>query len=213
MVTDNPYAPPIAATETTPAGQVDAPDPPPTAESFVDADVVEDDIVAYYVFHAQQSSWGRRSLTRQRIWVGVYVAVIVGSGSPGLTAGHDYPGLLAFFTTVGIFAGAAVLGYPLLHRFIVSQTARRSLRRGRNLAVLGPRRVRITPQALEIEGPYGSSRTRWAAMERIEMSELAIAFYTSSIGAEIVPIRCFESPQRLRAFVDLARRHHAAAQA
>ena len=201
MHADNPYAPPRETSA--PGSPRDLPSAP-AGEMVVDVDINADDLVAFGVFHVQRSSWRLRSLLKSRLWAAAYGGLLAFALFPP----DSSDALLAFGVSLLVLMPVFFFGYPVLLRLLMTRNTRRSLRLGRNLASIGSRRVRLTAQALEIEGPYTSIRTRWPAIERIELSSELIIFYTSANSGELVPIRCFASNEQFLHFVDLARQHH-----
>lgn len=70
--------------------------------------------------------------------------------------------------------------------------------------VFSPRRTNITPEGLSTTNEYEKLTLSWAVVWSIDATSHHVFFYTTRVGASIVPRRAFRDKQHFQAFVDLA---------
>lgn len=102
-----------------------------------------------------------------------------------------------------------VLQRPLWS-WLLRGACRKALREGRNLGLLGPRIVTVSPEGCFQKTNYVENRYSWPAIERIEATEAYAFIYISAVNAIIVPKRALP-PGEVDAFVAAAREYAAAA--
>lgn len=79
---------------------------------------------------------------------------------------------------------------------------------GRNRGVLGPHRMLLHEEHLEVQTQYTQSSIKWEAIDRIEEDEEYIYFFVSAINAHVVQKAAFPSPAHAQAFISLAHNQH-----
>lgn len=73
--------------------------------------------------------------------------------------------------------------------------------------IFSPRRMNITPEVLSITSEYEKTTCSWAVVWSIDAVRDHVFFYTTRMGAQIVPRRAFRDKRHFQAFVDLAFRY------
>ena len=99
--------------------------------------------------------------------------------------------------------------WPAIFHWRAGKMIRNIFREGKNLAILGPRRLTLTPQYLMHASPVVQTVTRWIGIERIVVDPNAIYILQSSTSAFIVPRRAFADEAQFRQFADKATEFHA----
>lgn len=114
-------------------------------------------------------------------------------------------GMLIF---VGLIAALFLNQKSLRRRNLLKQYAS-----GKNLALVGIRRITITPQFLIFASPLCQSAHRWQGLEKIRCDDQAIYIYSSSFTAYVIPRQAFATAEQRRSFAQLAQSYLDAANA
>lgn len=170
----------------------------------VQTEITTQDIVDFNIYHlgrsrASRGPWGCL-LVLSLVWLTFLVVGCLRSPHPWETAKAIAP-LWSFFPFVLLLLS--------LRRFGVAALVKRSLGEGPNKGILGPKRVRISPESLQEAGEFQTTATEWAAIQKIAVTPLALYLYNSSVSAFIVPRRCFPNDAAFEEFVRLARQYKA----
>ncbi|HUY88188.1 MAG TPA: YcxB family protein [Pirellulales bacterium] len=180
------------------SGSPFAPSPGEVSEVVYELDV--EDLVEL-ALHNQKRS---RALRRQFVLARVILAVMgVGLLSLPLAGGFDPTVALVAFAAIAVL----LLFLPQISRRRNRRILRKVFLEGSNRVLLGPRRLRLTPQAFVFSAELFDSAIKWPAVESIEADAEYAYFYIASIQANIVPRRAFNDDLQFAAFVELARRY------
>jgi hypothetical protein len=194
MTSVNPYAPPNPQPED---------DPPLVAQLAVEGEgmTVEfeqtfEDLVTFADYHSRQAGKGVRSLLVLIVVLATAVMLLV------LKQGQN-PRNLA--SVLPMIAGCVVILTLLLlltlgRRGLVRRNLRTHYGKGRNLNLIGVRRLTITPDYVMFASPLCQSVTRWLGMEKVEADAQGIYLYNTSLTAYIIPRRAFNSEQHQAEF-------------
>ncbi|MCA9257182.1 MAG: YcxB family protein [Phycisphaerales bacterium] len=79
-----------------------------------------------------------------------------------------------------------------------------------NRNALGRWEARLTADAIHLRSEFTNQSTRWEGVERVVATHSHVFFFWSTISCATIPARCFDNPERFRAFCDLAQRYHQA---
>ncbi|MCK6475064.1 MAG: YcxB family protein [Planctomycetes bacterium] len=189
-------------------GAADAPAVPvPNAE--VSFELTMEDLAAFNRYHAEHSPYYRQMKLRAWFAVPAYM-VLVGLFAVLLTG--TYVQSAIDFWPLWTLAAVYALYYPFLYRKQLNQAMKTVLAEGKNLGLIGPHAVRITPEALYLRDAYRSSSIRWPAVEQIVRGRGYLYLYIASTQAAIVPERAFSSQKAFFEFCSRTIDYHGAAQ-
>lgn len=105
------------------------------------------------------------------------------------------------------FFAAAVLGvcYPLLYRRRVTRGIKNIKQLGRNLGMIGGRRMHLSPRGVYTHTEGGEFFYYWPALELIAEHQGSIHIYVSANSAMIIPQRAFDSEEQRTGFLNTIR--------
>ena len=171
-------------------------------------EVTVDDLVQLNVHHLRSSPAVKLSLARQQASIAGFGALSMmflwmTGGMPLYAAA--IPMALMTALLVGRLPGRAERGAKAL--------VSRSYSEGRNLGVLGPHRLVMTPEWIVDVNDFIERRIRWEAIERVDASDDHAFLYVGSNSALVVPRRAFPDDATFRHFVETARTHQKAIEA
>jgi hypothetical protein len=195
MSTVNPYAPPNPQPDD---------DPPLVAQLAVDGEgmtvefeQVFEDLVTFAEFHGRQVSFGRGKLViLVTILVPFFMLLLIGLSQRPRNFAAMLP--LVFGST---FLLSILLVLTLFRKHLVRRNVKAHYGQGRNLNLIGIRRITITPEYILFSTPLCQSATRWAGMEKVAADAHGIYLYNSSLTAYILPRRAFNSDQHFHEFL------------
>jgi hypothetical protein len=150
------------------------------------------DFVAFNAFHLAQSPSYKRSIAIYTCVFGLAtgLAVFFLAKSTSLEIVKSLPEeskiLVAAVQAILVVAIYALLLPRVLRRSTMRQ-ARKLLAEGQNKLFLCEHRVEITDDGLVTWSPYGESRVRWEAVERVQRTEPHTFLYVSAVAAFIIP--------------------------
>jgi hypothetical protein len=122
-------------------------------------------------------------------------------GLLGLSAiPNDAYGATLFFSMAATFILLTFVS-PLLARRRMRRAVANLYREGSNRALLGPRRLRLSPSGLSHSSELIETTAKWAAVEKIETNEQYACLYIAAAQAYIVPRRAFGDEAQFSAFV------------
>ena len=138
----------------------------PEAPQEVEFETTVEDWVAFSLYHASRSTVGR-VLQWVVVAMGLLLAMMI--GVPILMA--QDPWAAAYHSLFWIVAVVLILAFPLWRRQLTKLVTLRTIRSGRNLAVLGKHRYSINADGVRSVGEHGESLVKWAAIERIVIAK------------------------------------------
>ena len=196
MSTLNPYSPPNPQPED---------DPPLVAQLAVEGEgmTVEfeqtfEDLVIFSDYH-----WRQQPKLRQHL-LAIFGIFLLGSGGLavlGPNVDWDEIWMSATFCLLGGAFLIAIWGYRMFaSRYVIRRTLQKAYADGKNLSVVGPRRIKITPEFLIYSAPLSQSVHRWAGIEKVRADRDGIYIFISSLSAFVLPRRAFNSEQHFREF-------------
>ena len=100
---------------------------------------------------------------------------------------------------------------PLYWKRLQQESVRRMYREKGNERLFKYISVTVTPEALHQEGQHIKSTYRWKVIERIEAGESYLDFHIVDLVSITIPRSAFQTGDEFQAFVELARKYHAAA--
>lgn len=174
----------------------------------IDFEICRDDMVVFALFHNRNSPVLRRQVRLALIAVTLIFIVLL---AIVVSIAINSP---EFWVIVVGIALALVIVLPFFGRiqeWRLKNALQRMYGEGRNLLLIGPRRVGLTQQFLNNSSPYSQSVTRWSAIERIVVSNDAVYIYVSSVSSVVVPRRAFSSDEHFHTFARTAQEYHARA--
>lgn len=197
--TENPYATP-APISGLPAARFRSEEDGITLEF----EVTRRDLEQYYEYqHLHHPQW--RNVYR-RGWLRSTLALAVcGFATLGVSPSLAVP-LLIGSVFFGFF-------YPWLYRRRCNKTVSLVLDQGRNLGMLGGRRLQLTRQGMYAHTAASEAIVYWPTFELVAEFKDAIYLYISSASAITIPGRVFDSPDQKREFLDYIREMRGDAQA
>jgi hypothetical protein len=180
-----------------------APSPGEISEVVYELDI--EDLIAFSLYRHNNSAVARSARRRSTILC-LLVAAICGFAGLGGIANQDARATILFLPVAGAFALL-----PFVFRPVVRRQLRRSLvslyREGSNRALLGTRRLRLSPPGISVSSELMETTAKWAAVEKIETNAEYACLYFAAVQAYIVPRRAFGDEAQFSAFVELARRY------
>ena len=203
MNTPNPYEPPNPpATE----------DPPLVAQLAVEGEgmTVEyeqtfEDLVVFSDYH-----WRQQPKLRQHL-IAVFGLFLLGTGGLALLGPEVEWEKMWMSLTVCFLGGAFLLAIWAYRVFASRYLLRRALQKayagGKNFNVVGPRRIKITPEFLMHSSPLSQSVYRWAGVEKVRGDREGIYIFVSSLAAFVLPRRAFNSEQHFQEFAATAEKY------
>lgn len=174
----------------------------------IDFEICRDDMVTFALFHNRNSPALRRQVRLALIAVTLIFMVVLAIVVSFAINAPEF-----WVIAVGI-AIALVIVLPFFGRiqeWRLKNALQRMYGEGRNLLLIGPRRVGLSPQFLNNSSAYSQSVTRWIAIEKIVVSKDAVYIYISSVSSVVVPRRAFSSDEHFQSFVHTAQEFHAQA--
>jgi hypothetical protein len=105
---------------------------------------------------------------------------------------------------VGVTAYVAVA--PILRR-----TTYKLIRGGVYKGILGQHSILLTPEALEDASDVGNGQLLWKAIERIDITNLAIYVFIADTRGVIIPRHSFQDEAQYRSFGQLMKQYHTTA--
>ena len=162
-----------------------------------------DDVIRWSLFRHEQSPTARRSLLISRT---VFLALFIVLGAvAGMRAEQReiQIAVLVLCSVTGIGFWAV---FPSRYRRRVAATVTGMYAEGTNEALFGPQLLTIAPNQVTIATSVTHTVARWSVVERIAVEDTAAYFYLSSVSAQIVPRRAFESRDKFELFVSTAKR-------
>jgi hypothetical protein len=169
----------------------------------IDYGFTEEDLATFLAFHTARSPLQRRMRRMRRVlWPALYLAVLSVGGFTRLE--------LVGWVVVTIFLLAVF--FPLWERYArgrLLEVAKRDTLTG----VIGPHRLTLDDQGVEVGTPYGALRVYWHGIQEIVLSADQVLFYNGLHTAMIVPRRVFESDREAGSFVGAAHDRRNAAMA
>jgi len=193
---DNPYAPP--ASELPLVAELVVTD----GGLSIDYELVLEDIVKWNLVLHRVSPATRRSHRLIRILCGAAALLFA------LLAVAGWPHTASFLFGSMMLAVMAVV-WPAIFRWRAGAMIRNVFREGKNLSVLGARRLTLTPQYVMYSSPITQAVTRWLGIERILVEPDAIYIMSSSTSAFIVPRRALADEAQFQRFAETATQFHA----
>lgn len=192
----------------------DAPEPAdapavPDAGREINYQLTMEDLAAFNRYHAEHSPYYRQMKLRAWLAVPAYM-ILVGFFAVLLTG--TYVQSTIDFWPLWALAVVYALYFPFLYRKQQAQAVKTVMAEGRNLGVIGPHAVRLSPEALYLRDAYRSSSIRWPAVEQIVRGRGYLYLYIAATQAAIVPERAFSSQKSFFDFCSQAIDYHGAAQ-
>lgn len=188
----------------------DAPAPgAAVAGSEITYQLTLEDLAAFNRYHAEHSPFYRQMKLRAWLAVPAYMVLV---GLFAVLLSGTYVQTLKDFWPLWALAAVYALYYPFLYRKQMARTLKSVLAEGKNLGVIGPHAVRITPEALYLRDAYRSSSIRWPAVEQIVRGRGYLYLYIAATQAAIVPERAFSSQKAFFEFCSQTIDYHGAAQ-
>ena len=193
---DNPYAPP--ASELPLVAELVVTD----GGFSIDYELVLEDIVKWNLVLHRVSPATRRSHRLIQIMCGALMILF------GFFSVVDWPHSWHFLVMA---AGIGLMGalWPAIFRWRAGAMIRNVFREGKNLSVLGARRLTLTPQYILYSSPLMQVVTRWVGIERVVVEPDAIYIMSSATSAFIVPRRALADEAQFRRFAETATQFHA----
>lgn len=174
----------------------------------VDCLIELEDVTAFTVYHNTRSPVGRKQFIKRWLIIGLTMVIALASFVYFASVQGQFLNLVPMFVISITFVVAYVGLYPWIYVRRLRKGTEAVFRRGRNLALFGPRRVTLTPQFLVSSSPYTQSVARWMAVEGIDPQPTALYLYLSSNTAFIVPRQAFASDGDFQTFVHTAQEFH-----
>lgn len=192
MIDPNPYTAPNPQPEG---------DPPLLAQLSTDVEgmTVEFEQIAEDVLALHYYMMRDMGFKTPRRWVGLLYAALVLLLSGTVYAVLSSPALIYFdqfvsyavtFLLISIFWS---YGVPPLSRWVARLMVYRSMQKGHNLNLIGPRRFTITPQFFVSASPVTQSISRWVGVEKVLVEDEYLFIFVSTMSAYVLPrraIRC-----------------------
>jgi hypothetical protein len=205
MTTLNPYAPPNPLPDD---------DPPLVAQLAIEGEgmTVEfeqsvEDMVSFHVYFARQ----RTPLRRHLLGIIAIVPLILGGVLLLDWARAPVPQPINVLTLLMLGMGLFFLALWVYTLFAFRQLTRQNLNKmlsgGRNLNLIGPRRITITPDFVISASPMSQSASRWLGIEKVETDGSNIFIFNSTMSAFVLPRRGFNSDEHLAEFYSKAREY------
>ena len=110
-------------------------------------------------------------------------------------------GSLAAAVPALIAAAAFGIGYPLLHRYRIKKGVEAIVSHGRNLGLLGGRRMHFNPRGMYTHTEAGEFLYYWPSIELIAEYQGSIHVYVTANSAMIIPDRAFDSGDQRQEFL------------
>jgi hypothetical protein len=185
-----------------PSGSPFAPSAGEVSEVAYELDI--DDMIAFSTYHLGRSVAARRGRRRVTVLFLLLAAVfcLLGLGA----VPNDAYGATLFFSMAGTFLLLTFISPPLARRRMRRAVAN-LYREGSNRALLGPRRLRLSPSGIRHSSELIETTAKWAAVEKIETNEQYACLYIAAAQAYIVPRRAFSDEAQFLSLVELARRY------
>jgi hypothetical protein len=167
----------------------------------VDYDIGPQDMVDFN-WHIYSSPARRKQRMMKVITVTSLIAL------PGLilldAGDHLGPMLLC---AAAVFCALSLVLTPILIRRQIAQ----HFPPEKNSAIYGWRRMTIDSERIMQQGELIVAGYKWAAVERIEISDRQVLFFIAQSAALVIPRRAFRDETALRSFVEEAQRFNRAA--
>jgi hypothetical protein len=163
----------------------------------IDFELVPSDLEAFYLFH-----YFERPANRRILWIRWFLISCCLTLLGAAIVWYSMMPLLG----IGVFGAGALflLSYPILYRTRVRQIARTVVSNGRNLALKGLHRVRLSSRGILCDNAGGEHLYYWDTVEGIHELKNHILIYVSGFSALIVPKRAFSIEDDYREFLATA---------
>jgi hypothetical protein len=174
----------------------------------VDVVLDEKDYLEHIKFYYRSTPGGIALIrrTERNLWVAIVLTPIL-IGMVMLLAGRPQDGIFMALATLVILAAL----FPFFRKRMRAKIVENSLavlRSDKNALYFLPATLEITPEYHSRETELSYVRIGWKAVENIyETPTHLFIFLGSAMGANTIPLRCFNSPQDAAAFAMAARQY------
>ena len=173
-----------------------------------------EDAVAFHVRSARRSGELRRNRARSSIrFLSLLLLMLLvswhESGKPGLAkyVFSHLSWIVILLVSLGLF--------PWLFPWLMSKRHGDEIKRIYSdeamQSLFGYSAVTITPEVIHNDSHYSKVSIRWKAVREIVESDEFVDIYLTGMSAITIPRSAFQSGEEFQAFVELARKYHAAA--
>ncbi|MTK11455.1 MAG: YcxB family protein, partial [Clostridiaceae bacterium] len=135
------------------------------------------------MYHMTHSTTLKKSLFVQRYVLSLIFLII-----PFIVAKITNIPLWYWLTIFTIYAVLRTIFYPKFFKNRMSKRLLKMVNEGKNMDMLGNRKLSLTEEGIINITKVSESKTRWDAIESIEETEKYIFIYISSVSAYIIPI-------------------------
>lgn len=108
---------------------------------------------------------------------------------------------------------ALTAGLPHLNRWLVRRSVLKLVNPGRNLNLVGLRRMTISPEFLISASPITQTISRWVGVEKVLVEDDCLFIFVTTVSAFVLPRRAFNSEQHFREYAAAAEKYRQQGQA
>jgi hypothetical protein len=203
MTAINPYTPPNPRPED---------DPPLVAQLAVEGEGMTVEFEQTFEDHVVLSDYHLRQQPKLRQHllglVGLFVLLMTGflTARPGMDWNRIWSAGAAGFVSGSVLV-AMWIYRTLARRYLIRRNLQRLYAGGKNLSVVGQRRITITPEFVMCAAPLSQSVHRWAGVEKVRADQDGIYIFNTSLSAFVLPRRAFHSEQHFHDFAATAEKY------
>jgi len=146
----------------------------------IEFQLVEADLLALSLYHAQHSPATLRRVRRVRLLIGILLAFLA------VVYGLLFSSVLAAVAIV-VLDLLFVFFWPRVWLRSYRRVTLESYRQGQNRALLSPHTLELLEDGLLQRSEWTETKLRWPAVERLESTPDHTFVYTTSVSAIIIP--------------------------
>lgn len=183
---------------------------PPDLPISVSYEFTKDDFVAFNRYHTRSSPTARRQYLRALfvfpgVWLVLWLGLVYFAGQKD----GNYLQAASALKPLIIFLPLYCILFPIFHRRTLRRAIDSMIDEGSNRRLFGVKTVTASESGITESGDHGTSTTAWSAVERIVRLEDVTYVYVTSLSAEVIPRRAFESGSEYDAFIRRLQDYHA----
>lgn len=112
-----------------------------------------------------------------------------------------------------LFAALALFLPLLLFQVVVTKlfsnyVAKKAVAEGHNRSIVGPKRITINEDFIEVKGSFSIGRIFWGGVEKVEQNSDYVFIFVATNSAHIIPKKAFANSDEAVRFFNAAKTYH-----
>lgn len=164
-------------------------------------ELTEEDVIAFNLYHIQNSKTGKNSLRWQR-----YVSPVIFLLFAYFLSVYSDMQLSLLLPIFGVTAVIWVLFYPKYFYYHITRQVRKMLKEGTNSGLVGSHVLKMTKSGITDQSSAAETSVQWNGITQVAEDAQYVFIYTSTVSAYILPKRDIYSLDNLKSFIETNRK-------